>query len=78
MQSKLPLTGKCHYCGKATPYRFCCNDHGKMYHYRQTHPVVWQKNTVKHGGTLEDRINAIVQRAKAEHTLGWATLAKEL
>lgn len=45
--SKLPLTGKCYYCGNPTPHRFCNNDCGRMYNYRKTHPVAWQKKSTR-------------------------------
>jgi hypothetical protein len=40
MQSNLPITGKCHYCGKPTPRRFCDRNCGNNYTYRKNHPIV--------------------------------------
>jgi hypothetical protein len=85
MTSDLPITGKCWYCDKATPHRFCkgtsCQ---RMYHYRKTHPEVKKVNHRKprefsytdHFPTdIQQRIDRIVERARENGTLGWARLA---
>jgi hypothetical protein len=70
MTSDLPITGSCHYCGAPCKYRFCDNNHGRLYWYRQQHPEVKKvtHRAVKPGNreTMDDRINRIVMRERVK------------
>ena len=80
MQSALPLTGKCHNCGKPTPFRFCrgtsCQ---RMYYYRKQHPEVKRRpkrterafdytSNFASWDRIEQNIERVVQKAKERGT----------